>query len=72
VIGASRRGTGGAGWTRLRPDVDSDESVTTAITGLLQEHGLIDALVAAAGWGLAGPVETTSIIEAKAQLATNF
>jgi short-subunit dehydrogenase len=39
---------------------------------LLQEHGLIDALVAAAGWGLAGPVETTSIIEAKAQLATNF
>jgi NAD(P)-dependent dehydrogenase (short-subunit alcohol dehydrogenase family) len=35
-------------------------------------HGRIDAVVAAAGWGVAGPVELTAVGEAKAQLETNF
>jgi NAD(P)-dependent dehydrogenase (short-subunit alcohol dehydrogenase family) len=39
---------------------------------VLERHGRVDALVAAAGWGLAGPVELTSVAEAKAQLETNF
>lgn len=32
----------------------------------------IDALVTAAGWGLAGAAEQCSVAEAKAQLETNF
>lgn len=72
VVGASRRGTGGAGWEGLVLDVDDDSSVTEGISSVLERHGRIDALVAAAGWGLAGPVELTPLDEAKAQLETNF
>jgi NAD(P)-dependent dehydrogenase (short-subunit alcohol dehydrogenase family) len=72
VVGASRRGSGGPGWQGLVMDVDSDESVATGVEQVLTDHGRVDALVAAAGWGLAGPAETTSLDEAKAQLETNF
>jgi NAD(P)-dependent dehydrogenase (short-subunit alcohol dehydrogenase family) len=53
-------------------DVDEDESVRDGVAGLLAASGRIDAVVAAAGWGLAGAVERCSIQEAKAQLETNF
>jgi NAD(P)-dependent dehydrogenase (short-subunit alcohol dehydrogenase family) len=72
VIGASRRGIAGDSWQGMAMDVDEDASVSSGIDRVLAEHGRIDALVAAAGWGLAGPVETTSIAEAKSQLETNF
>jgi NAD(P)-dependent dehydrogenase (short-subunit alcohol dehydrogenase family) len=72
VVGASRRGTGGAAWQGLVMDVDDDASVREGTARVLSEHGRIDALVAAAGWGLGGPVETTTIDEARAQLETNF
>jgi short-subunit dehydrogenase len=39
---------------------------------VLAQRGGIDALVAAAGWGLAGAVEQCTVAEAKAQLETNF
>jgi NAD(P)-dependent dehydrogenase (short-subunit alcohol dehydrogenase family) len=72
VFGASRRGLGGQNWQGLVMDVDSDESVKGGIARIVSEHGQLDAFVAAAGWGLVGPVETTSIAEAKTQLETNF
>jgi NAD(P)-dependent dehydrogenase (short-subunit alcohol dehydrogenase family) len=53
-------------------DVDDDASVRDGVRGVLDTHGRIDALVAAAGWGVAGAVEHTTIGEAKAQLETNF
>jgi short-subunit dehydrogenase len=53
-------------------DVDDDESVSAGIASALAQHGRIDALVANAGWGLAGAVEQTAIEDAKAQLETNF
>ena len=53
-------------------DVDSDESVSAGMSGLLAEHGRVDGVVACAGWGLAGAVEETPIGDAKAQLETNF
>lgn len=71
VTGASRRGTTSGGWTGLVMDVDDDESVRAGVTGMLAD-GPIDALVASAGWGLAGAVEQCAISEAKAQLETNF
>jgi NAD(P)-dependent dehydrogenase (short-subunit alcohol dehydrogenase family) len=53
-------------------DVDDDSSVEAGVAGVLDRHGRIDAVVASAGWGVAGAVEHTTIEEAKAQLETNF
>jgi NAD(P)-dependent dehydrogenase (short-subunit alcohol dehydrogenase family) len=72
VVGASRRGSSTAGWTPLVMDVDDDESVRKGVASVVVDHGRLDAVVACAGWGLAGPVELTPISEAKAQLETNF
>jgi len=72
VTGASRRGTTSGGWAGLVMDVDDDDSVRAGVTGMLAAGGRIDALVAVAGWGLAGAVEQCTIGEAKAQLETNF
>jgi NAD(P)-dependent dehydrogenase (short-subunit alcohol dehydrogenase family) len=72
VIGVSRRGVGGDGWQHKTMDVCSDEDVTRTIREVVSEHGRLDALVCCAGVGLAGPVETTSIAAAHAQLETNF
>jgi len=72
VTGASRRGTVPARCTGLVMDVDDDESVRAGVAGVLERRGRIDALVAAAGWGLAGAVEQCSVAEAQAQLETNF
>jgi NAD(P)-dependent dehydrogenase (short-subunit alcohol dehydrogenase family) len=72
VIGASRRGTTSGEWAGLVMDVDDEASVRHGVTEVLEQHGRIDALVAAAGWGLAGAVEHTSVDEAKAQVETNF
>ena len=72
VIGASRRGTSPGTWHPLVMDVDDDTSVTDGVTGVVAQHGRIDAVVACAGWGLAGSVEHTPIADARDQLETNF
>src|ERR1700722_17193967 len=72
VTGASRRGTTSGGWAGLVMDVDDDDSVRSGVAGMLTAGGRIDAVVAAAGWGLAGAVEQCTIGEAKAQLETNL
>lgn len=59
-------------WTGLVMDVDDDDSVRDGVGSVVAAHGRIDAVVAAAGWGVAGPVELTAVGEAKAQLETNF
>jgi NAD(P)-dependent dehydrogenase (short-subunit alcohol dehydrogenase family) len=60
------------GWSGLVMNVDDDDSVRDGVAAVLAAHGRIDAIVCAAGWGVAGPVELTAIGEAKAQLETNF
>jgi NAD(P)-dependent dehydrogenase (short-subunit alcohol dehydrogenase family) len=72
VVGASRRGTSSGSWQGLVIDVDSDDSVRDGVAEVLARHGRLDALVASAGWGVAGAVEHTTIDEAKAQVETNF
>ena len=72
VIGASRRGTSSAGWSPLAMNVDDDGSVTDGVAKVLKEHGRLDAVLANAGFGIAGAAEQTSIADAKAQLETNF
>jgi NAD(P)-dependent dehydrogenase (short-subunit alcohol dehydrogenase family) len=72
VTGASRRGTGASDWTGLVMDVNDEQAVQDGMAGVVKSEGRIDALVAAAGWGVAGAAEYTSISEAKAQFETNF
>ncbi|HEY1824446.1 MAG TPA: SDR family NAD(P)-dependent oxidoreductase, partial [Acidimicrobiales bacterium] len=72
VVGASRRGTAGPGWRGLVMDVDDDASVRDGVASVLSEHTRIDALLACAGWGLAGAAEQTTLSDAKAQMETNF
>jgi NAD(P)-dependent dehydrogenase (short-subunit alcohol dehydrogenase family) len=72
VVGASRRGTSPGTWQPLVMDVDDDASVVSGMAGVVAEHGRLDAVVACAGWGLAGSVEQTPIAEAKDQVETNF
>lgn len=72
VVGASRRGVGGEGWTGMVMDVDDDSSVTTGVGEVVDRHGRLDAVVTCAGWGIAGSAEQTPLADARAQLETNF
>lgn len=72
VVGASRRGTAPAVARAIRMDVDDDASVSEGVAAVVARHGRVDAVVACAGWGLAGAVERTPIEDARAQLETNF
>jgi NAD(P)-dependent dehydrogenase (short-subunit alcohol dehydrogenase family) len=72
VVGASRRGVSSGGWAPLVMDVDSDTSVASGVGAVLSEHGRLDAVVACAGWGLAGAAEQTPMGEAQDQMETNF
>jgi NAD(P)-dependent dehydrogenase (short-subunit alcohol dehydrogenase family) len=72
VVGASRRGSASPGWEGLVMDVDDDEAVRAGVEKVVSAHGRIDAVVACAGFGVAGAVEHTALVEAKAQLETNF
>lgn len=53
-------------------DVDSDESVRTAFSGVLSEAGRIDVLVNNAGVGGGGAVEETPIAAFRSVMETNF
>ena len=56
----------------MRIDVDDDASVTGLVDRVIQDYGRVDAVLACAGWALAGAVEETPISDARAQLETNF
>jgi NAD(P)-dependent dehydrogenase (short-subunit alcohol dehydrogenase family) len=53
-------------------DVTDDDSVEHAVRAVLDREGRLDIVVNNAGMGLAGPVENTSIEEARRQLEVNF
>jgi NAD(P)-dependent dehydrogenase (short-subunit alcohol dehydrogenase family) len=56
----------------LTADVTDDHSVEQAVATVLDREGRLDIIVNNAGMGIAGPVENTSIEEAKSQLEVNF
>lgn len=53
-------------------DVCDDESVKRAVDYIINKENKIDILINNAGFGIAGSIEDTSILEAKSQLETNF
>ncbi len=71
VYGASRRPVMGP-FETLSMDVDDDDSVEAAVMHVLSREGQLDAVVNNAGFGFAGAVEDTSVVEAKQQFETNF
>tara|TARA_B100000929_G_scaffold172693_1_gene136793 strand:+ start:2393 stop:3238 length:846 start_codon:yes stop_codon:yes gene_type:complete len=56
----------------LQLDVDSEESVNSAINTIIEKKGQIDVLINNAGYGMWGTVEDVSIDEFKKQFETNF
>jgi NAD(P)-dependent dehydrogenase (short-subunit alcohol dehydrogenase family) len=72
VYGGSRSICVPESWNYLKVDVTDDASVQTAVGTVMGREGRIDALVSCAGVSLAGPIEDTTIDEAKWQFETNF
>jgi NAD(P)-dependent dehydrogenase (short-subunit alcohol dehydrogenase family) len=70
VYGTSRRPS--TDILTLTMDVTADRSVEQAVASVLDREGRLDIVVNNAGMGIAGPVENTSIEEAKRQLDVNF
>lgn len=72
VYGGSRSRCTPSAWTYVRMDVTDEDSVRTAVQEVMGREGRINALVSCAGVSLAGPIEETTIDEAKWQFETNF
>ena len=76
VYAGSRRGTVTAECegkvTPIVLDVNSQESVSAAVSDIIAKEGHIDAVVCNAGNGIAGAVEQTDVDEAKYQFETCF
>jgi NAD(P)-dependent dehydrogenase (short-subunit alcohol dehydrogenase family) len=76
VYGTSRRPIAGLAIPEsvniLITDVTLDDSVENAVAAVLAREGRLDIVVNNAGMALAGPVESTSVEEAKKQFEVNF
>jgi NAD(P)-dependent dehydrogenase (short-subunit alcohol dehydrogenase family) len=73
VFGTSRHQTTSfEGVDMLPMDADDDNSVTLAVSAILEKTGRLDAVVNNAGWALMGPIEDTPMADARAQMETNF
>ena len=53
-------------------DVTNEENVKSAIKQVIDEQGRMDLLINNAGFGISGPIEFTSIEDAKKQFDVNF
>ncbi len=62
----------GAGAIVLEMDITSEAQITAAVEAIAQGHGGVDVLVNNAGFGKFGPVEETSIEDARRQFEVNL
>jgi short-subunit dehydrogenase len=53
-------------------DVTSEEQVSSTINAIISKYGKIDILINNAGMGISGPIETTSLEDAKKLFDVNF
>lgn len=72
VYGISRRGTAPEGCFGLSADVTDSDALRRAAESIAEREGQIDLLVAAAGFGISGPVEFTTDEQAEKQMNVNF
>lgn len=59
-------------FTSIKMDVTDENSIRTGIDEIIEREGHIDVVVNNAGYGLAGPIEETTLEEAYRQLDVNF
>ena len=69
VYGTSRAPSSG---TMLQMDVTDDASAQRAVDAILEREGRLDIVVNNAGIAIAGPLELTSIEEAKRRIDVNL
>ena len=72
VYGLSRRGTAPDGVKGISADVTDSDALERAAATIAEREGQLDLLVAAAGFGISGPVEFTSDEQAAKQMNVNF
>ncbi|MBN1595317.1 SDR family oxidoreductase [candidate division FCPU426 bacterium] len=58
--------------TLIEMDVTQDQSVAAAVKTILDQHGLLDALVCNAGFGIFGSIEEMPLEKVYEQMETNF
>lgn len=68
----SRTGKDTPGVIHLSCDITHEEEVTAAVQSVIATEGRIDILISNAGFGTAGPIETSSIDDIKRQFDVNF
>ena len=56
----------------IKMDVTSEQSISQVISFIQKQFGRIDILINNAGWGISGPIEETSIDQARSLFNTNF
>ena len=61
-----------AGMAHLTADVTDEAALAAVFHQIKETHGHLDLLVANAGYGISGAVETTGLIDAKRQFDVNF
>ena len=73
VIGTSRNSDRQSEvFEMIKLDVTDDKSIDDALQIILNRVDKIDVLINNAGFGLCGPIESTSLDEAKSQFETNY
>lgn len=72
VCGVSRRPPGGVAWSHLVADITDEAAVEKAVAEVVARHGRLDAVVHAAGVSLTGPVEETTLDEARHHFDVNY
>lgn len=72
VFGFSRRGTAPDGVTGIAVDVTDEDRVGSAVAEVMADGKALDLLVNNAGFGIAGPIEMTSLKDAQSQMNVNF
>ena len=60
------------GVTYIKADVQDQESLSKAVAQVVEAEGRIDTLISNAGMGVGGPLEFTSIDDARRQMDVNF
>ena len=58
--------------TYIKADVRDEDSLKNAVNQVLEAEGRIDTLISNAGMGIGGPLEFTSIDDARMQMDVNF
>ncbi len=59
-------------YTQIEADITCHDSIKDAISTIIKKEGHLDVLINNAGMGIAGPIEETSITEAKEQFEINL